>query len=103
MIVEKVHTKGSDCMMTQKWLISGQVQGVGFRWSAQQLANRLGVTGTVQNLRTGQVAIVITGEPDQLAAFADRLHRGLTPWITVTDISKTDLPTHHFADFQIII
>ncbi|KRN01727.1 hypothetical protein FD13_GL000681 [Levilactobacillus senmaizukei DSM 21775 = NBRC 103853] len=90
-------------MLTQKWLISGRVQGVGFRWSAQQLANQLGVTGTVQNLRTGQVAIVVTGEREQLVAFTDRLQRGLTPWITVANITKTDLPVHHFADFQIII
>lgn len=90
-------------MQTQKILVSGQVQGVGFRWSAKQLAQRLGVTGTVQNLPTGQVAIVASASAKVLSDFTHQLQRGLAPWIQVTDLAITDLPTRRFSEFRIII
>ena len=36
----------------------GDVQGVGFRYTVQGLANRLGVTGGVENLNDGSVRLV---------------------------------------------
>ncbi len=36
--------------MATRVLISGDVQGVGFRWSARREAERLGATGTIRNL-----------------------------------------------------
>lgn len=89
---------------TQRYLISGRVQGVGFRWTAKQIADRLGVTGTVQNLGTGQVAITASGATAALANFRRHLqHPQLSPWIKVVAFDVTDLPFHRFADFSIII
>jgi len=88
---------------TQKIMIAGQVQGVGFRWSASQLAQQIGLTGTVRNCRDGQVELIATGSADQLAELIVRLKRGLTPWIVVDRLSITPLPLHKFSDFQIII
>ena len=90
-------------MQTQKILVSGQVQGVGFRWSASKLAHQLGVTGTVQNLPTGQVAIVASAAATVLSDFTHQLQGGLAPWIQVTDLTITDVPTQQFSDFRIII
>lgn len=90
-------------MQTQKILVSGQVQGVGFRWSAKQLAQQLGVTGTVQNLPTGQVAIIASASTAVLRDFTHQLQHGLAPWIQVTDLEITDLPTRQFSEFHIII
>jgi len=90
-------------MITQHILVSGQVQGVGFRWSASKLAKQLGVTGTVQNLETGQVAIVASGEDAVLKDFVDQLQNGLSPWIQVTDITIKNLPGQEFQEFRIII
>ena len=84
-------------------MIAGQVQGVGFRWSASQLAQQIGLTGTVRNCRDGQVELIATGSADQLAELIVRLKRGLTPWIVVDRLSITPLPLHKFSDFQIII
>ncbi len=56
-------------------VVSGVVQGVGFRWHCAREAARLGVTGRVRNLRTGDVEIVAEGEPDaveRLVAWARR-------------------------------
>ncbi|MGX6429667.1 acylphosphatase [Levilactobacillus yonginensis] len=89
-------------MQTQKLIISGQVQGVGFRWSAAKAAQQLGITGTVRNCRNGQVEIFATGESHQLVDFQNQLKRGLSPWIAVQAIDATDLPLRRFDGFQII-
>lgn len=88
-------------MSTRRYLITGRVQGVGFRWSTLQLARDLHVTGTVQNLPTGQVAVVATATAAVLEKFQHRL-RHVSPWGRVTRIDLDDLPARHFADFRII-
>lgn len=89
-------------MQTQQILVSGLVQGVGFRWSTSKLAHQLGITGTVQNLTNGQVAIVASASAALLSQFTDQLQHGLSPWIQVTDLTITNLPVKHFSDFRII-
>ncbi|WP_232842702.1 acylphosphatase [Lactobacillus sp. HBUAS51381] len=88
--------------MTQHILVSGQVQGVGFRWSAARLAQQLGVTGTVQNLPSGQVAIVASGDAQQLSDFTQQLKHGVTPWAIVRDLNVTAARPQRFTDFRII-
>ena len=56
----------------QRGLVSGVVQGVGFRPSVARLARALGLAGEVAN-RGGTVEIVIEGEPAAVTAFIDRL------------------------------
>jgi acylphosphatase len=46
---------------------SGRVQGVGFRYTACEIARRLDVTGYVENLGDGRVHLVVEGEPADLA------------------------------------
>jgi len=58
----------------QRGLVSGVVQGVGFRPSVARLARALGLTGEVAN-RGGTVEIVIEGESAAVTAFIDRLHQ----------------------------
>ena len=55
-----------------RWLLSGVVQGVGFRPFVYRLAQRYSLSGWVKN-RTGQVEIVACGATQQLEAFASDL------------------------------
>lgn len=56
--------------------MTGEVQGVGFRWAAQGEAERLGVVGRVRNRTDGAVEIVAQGESGAMDAFAAWLERG---------------------------
>lgn len=51
-------------------MVSGDVQGVGFRYTMQQVAERAGATGWVRNLRDGRVEAEVEGTD---AAVADVL------------------------------
>ncbi len=57
-------------------MVSGQVQGVGFRWFVQQAARRRGVPGDVRNLADGRVEIRVSGAADQIAALLSEVRQG---------------------------
>lgn len=57
-------------------IISGRVQGVGFRFFAQRMALMLQVSGWVCNLPNGKVKVVAVGTREQIAEFLMVLSRG---------------------------
>lgn len=62
--------------MIRHYLVSGVVQGVGFRSFTQKRAARYGLSGWVRNLHDGRVEAVVSGEPEILDKFTDDLKRG---------------------------
>ncbi len=56
--------------------VFGRVQGVGFRYSAQQTANAIGIFGIVTNESDGSVYIEAEGTPEQIRLFLDWCRRG---------------------------
>lgn len=47
-------------------IVSGQVQGVGFRMSTRSQARQIGIDGFVRNLSNGDVEIVAQGETEKV-------------------------------------
>jgi len=56
--------------------ITGRVQGVWFRASAKNEADRLGLQGIVKNLPDGRVYIAVSGNLDAIDAFISWCHTG---------------------------
>ena len=55
---------------------SGRVQGVGFRYTAKETAQRLDVAGWVRNLNDGRVELVAEGEEASVMDFLQQLESG---------------------------
>jgi len=62
--------------MATRFLISGRVQGVGYRDWCRQEAERRGLTGTVRNLPDGRVEVVIVGDADATDAMLEACRQG---------------------------
>jgi acylphosphatase len=60
-------------------LVSGRVQGVGFRYWVRQEAESLGLVGAATNLPDGRVEIVAEGPRDDCAALLAALQSSGTP------------------------
>jgi len=71
-------------------IISGRVQGVGFRYSMVEEAERLGATGWVRNRRDGTVEAVVGGDPDAMRALVAWARRG-PPSARVTDVRISEV------------
>jgi len=83
------------------FVIEGRVQGVSYRMSAQIAAQKIGVTGWVRNLRSGQVEMVAEGEPAQLEQLLEWAWQGPN-FAQVTDIILEKLTaTGEFSLFEI--
>jgi acylphosphatase len=59
-----------------RYFISGRVQGVWFRASAQEEAKKLGLTGWARNLQDGRVEVLACGDQQMLSQFHQWLHQG---------------------------
>jgi acylphosphatase len=66
----------SDAKQAKRYLVSGMVQGVGFRYFAQHAAEKLNLRGYVRNLRDGRVEAYAIGTLEQLASFRAALEHG---------------------------
>jgi len=63
-------------MTVRHYLISGRVQGVGFRWFVHREAAALGLRGRVRNTEDGHVEIIVAGDEEKIAALRTLLHQG---------------------------
>jgi acylphosphatase len=57
-------------------MVHGQVQGVFFRETTRQIADRNGVTGWVRNCPDGTVEAVFEGDPHAVERLVDFARRG---------------------------
>lgn len=71
-------------------VITGRVQGVGFRYRAKQLANLLGVTGWVRNEWDGSVEMEAQGTQEEINELLRRIHQGT--YVQIEDVRHTRIP-----------
>ena len=57
-------------------LVSGRVQGVGFRWFVRVAGRRLQLSGWVRNRPDGAVEIAAAGSQDRIDEFRSEIARG---------------------------
>jgi len=62
--------------MSTRFLVSGMVQGVGFRWFVARHARSLGLVGYARNLPDGRVEVLVTGPDESLPALEQLLKAG---------------------------
>ncbi len=74
-----------------RWLMSGRVQGVGYRWFVLRRADELGIAGWVRNLTDGRVEVVGEGESQAMRAFEIALTSG-PRFAKVDHVEKADFP-----------
>ena len=63
-------------IVARRYVISGRVQGVGFRYFTEDLAQREGVSGFVRNLPDGRVEAVVEGDTESVGRVETALWRG---------------------------
>jgi acylphosphatase len=87
--------------VARKYLISGQVQRVGFRFFAQRAAARHQVTGYVRNLADGRVEVLAEGTPANVEGFKHDLATGPV-YSRVEQVEELSIePTGSYSSFRI--
>ncbi|HVO32172.1 MAG TPA: acylphosphatase [bacterium] len=88
--------------MRVRLVISGRVQGVGYRANAARKAEALGLTGWVKNLPDGRVETLAEGAEDIVNEFIAWCRRGPTAArVTTVDVVLREEAPAEFAVFEI--
>lgn len=81
-------------MSSARFLVLGQVQGVGFRWFVSRNAQRLGIAGYARNLPDGSVEVVVhADDPTSLSRLDELLRKGPENAV-VESVEREDRPDH---------
>jgi acylphosphatase len=75
---------------------SGNVQGVGFRFTTCRVAGSFDVTGSVRNCPYGSVECIVEGSPDEIAAFLQALEEQMGYFIH----NRTEVTAPHTGRFH---
>ncbi|UCF40831.1 MAG: acylphosphatase [Gemmatimonadota bacterium] len=78
-------------VLAARWLVSGRVQGVGFRWYTLRHAERLGLGGWARNLPDGRVEVVAAGTAEALRELDAALREG-PRFGFVENVDKDEIP-----------
>lgn len=84
----------------RRYIIHGRVQGVGYRYFAEGVAEEVGVAGWARNLDDGSVEIYAVGTAEQLSALAGYLWRG-PRGADVRAVQELEALVQELSDFRI--
>ena len=88
-------------MAAKHLLIKGIVQGVFYRATAKEVAEKLGVSGWVKNTNEGHVEAMVTGADEALAKFIEWCRKG-PPGAMVTALEIKEAGEETFDRFRIV-
>ena len=77
-------------MIRRHIVVRGWVQGVGFRWRAEQAAHLYGCTGWVRNEWDGSVTLELQGEEEQINQVLLAVQRSRS--VQVEEMEQQDVP-----------
>ena len=87
-------------MAAYRYLVTGRVQGVGYRYFVLREAERLGVAGFARNLPDGRVEVVAEAAEDALTELEARLRRGPS-FAAVDAVERAPVPPRGDGGFHI--
>ena len=87
-------------MAAYRYLVSGRVQGVGYRYFAMRTAESMGVSGFARNLADGRVEVVGEGPEEVLAEFEQKLRQG-PAFSSVASLDCTPIPERGSRGFHV--
>lgn len=90
----------SDKIERRNIYYSGRVQGVGFRFTTNEIARGMDVAGFVRNLSDGRVELVVEGNPDAIDGFLKAIRDQLGSNIRDVE-SASERATGQFDGFEI--
>jgi len=88
-------------ILTKRYLVTGEVQGVFFRASTRKEAQALGLSGHARNLPDGRVEVVVRGMASQVKRLEDWLWQG-PPAAQVDEVSSSEYPDEVPEGFRVL-
>ncbi|MBN1879959.1 acylphosphatase [bacterium] len=88
----------NDSTVSEKWIVSGRVQRVGFRYFSMRRARKQNVDGGARNLPDGRVEIIAVGTRSALECFYQDILKG--PPASVVQSVQRSVLTMDFPDLN---
>ena len=88
-------------IVARRFVLTGHVQGVGYRWFAEEAARVEGLGGRVRNQPDGSVEVFAEGERDAVLRFEAKLRRGPGRARLERVIVDDDVPSGRVGEFTI--
>jgi acylphosphatase len=92
----------SDQKQARRYFVSGIVQGVGFRFFVQRVAEKMKISGYARNLLDGRVEVFAVGTPTQLAEMKSALERG-PRFANVTGVREEEAQRNPLHENEFVI
>ena len=81
-------------VIARRCVVTGRVQGVGFRWWAQRAANDLGLSGRARNLGDGSVEVLVQGPTEAVVRLLDLLRMESPGMVSAVEVEEVPADSH---------